>query len=222
MVDNNYQNWFQNRRAKARYVERLESTRLNETSRNETNSAVSLETSCVESSSQLDPGHDGHPTQMVSIKPEDRRQDPKVETIDKRIRVDSNLNSRTAFDDNMRYTSVPSRNHTGSNKSTNLANDESGSQDRIPHEFATSLIEGKQLQGHIIPSGLAIISVSKTSIIDRIKANVEDLTQETWDWWPLKPCHREVKPGHVQIEYHCVSADRSSVKILLIQEFGRH
>ena len=222
MVDTNYQNWFRNRRAKARAVEGLEAIRLNELYRNETDIAVILETLCVESSSQLGPGHDDRPTQIVSIKPADRVQDPKMESIDKQIRDDSNLNSRTTFHDNMMDTSVPSRHHTGSNKSTNLVNEEVESQDKIPHEIATSQIEGKQSQGNIIPSGLARSSVPKPSIINRIKAYVEDLTQETWDWWPLKPCHRELDSGHVQIKWHCVSTDRSSVYTLLIQESGRH
>ena len=73
----------------------------------------------------------------------------------------------------------------------------------------------KQSLAIVLPRGLAITPVPKLSVTDRVKEYVEDFTQVSWDWWPLKPCHRAVEPGLVRIKWNCVGADQSSVRDLL-------
>ena len=46
---------------------------------------------------------------------------------------------------------------------------------------------------------------SRSSLVNRIKILIEDLTQESWYWWPLKPCNRHTGLEYTRLRYECVS-----------------
>lgn len=42
--------------------------------------------------------------------------------------------------------------------------------------------------------------------LNKVKLKLEDLSRESWDWWPLEPPKRNFKPGLVCMEWQCVSS----------------
>ena len=53
-------------------------------------------------------------------------------------------------------------------------------------------------------AGSTGFDAEKLRFSDLVKCGVEDLFQEQWDWWPLSPREREVKPGSVRLHWVCV------------------
>ena len=41
-------------------------------------------------------------------------------------------------------------------------------------------------------------------LANRMKLHVENMTQESWDWWPLRPIYRSLKPDETRIQWRCV------------------
>ena len=44
-----------------------------------------------------------------------------------------------------------------------------------------------------------------TSIVNRFKSFIEGVTEESWNWWPLKPQMRPLKKDHMRLHWLCVS-----------------
>jgi hypothetical protein len=44
-----------------------------------------------------------------------------------------------------------------------------------------------------------------SSLLNHLKGIVEDLTKETWEWWPLKPRMRPLASGDARLRWDCVS-----------------
>jgi hypothetical protein len=51
--------------------------------------------------------------------------------------------------------------------------------------------------------------VATSSWLNRTKLMFEDLTKESWDWWPLRPPRRNLLPGLARIEWRCVSSPKA-------------
>jgi hypothetical protein len=57
-----------------------------------------------------------------------------------------------------------------------------------------------------IPPGQIRISYQESSsLLNHFKGIVEELTKETWEWWPLKPRMRPLSPGYARLRWDCVS-----------------
>jgi hypothetical protein len=57
----------------------------------------------------------------------------------------------------------------------------------------------------IPPSRIRISYQDNSGFSNRIKIIIEDLTKETWEWWPLKPRMRPLPPGQAHLHWDCVS-----------------
>jgi len=57
----------------------------------------------------------------------------------------------------------------------------------------------------ISPCQIRISYQETSSFSNHLKGIVEDLTKETWEWWPLKPRIRPLPPGHARLRWDCVS-----------------
>jgi hypothetical protein len=56
----------------------------------------------------------------------------------------------------------------------------------------------------IAPSQIQIIYDNKPSLKNRFKCVLEDLTEESWDWWPLEPPRRHLPSDKARVLWHCV------------------
>ena len=194
----------------------LETTISNNSSEIKPGSTDPLEFSFTGSPRQPEPEPDDYKMNMVGVKPEDRTQKGEAEIDGRQSKIDNNPNSRTTFGDTIEETGFSPQKYRDMNEFTRLEDGKGKSQVRLSHETAIPNTEGKQLLKPILPWGLAITSVPKPILTNRVQEYVENLTQESWDWWPLEPCHKGVKPGLVRIKWQCVSADQSSVHTLTI------
>jgi arginyl-tRNA synthetase len=57
----------------------------------------------------------------------------------------------------------------------------------------------------ISPGQIRISYQESSGILNHLKGIVEELTEETWEWWPLKPRLRPLSPGHARLRWDCVS-----------------
>lgn len=57
---------------------------------------------------------------------------------------------------------------------------------------------------HVAPDQILTDVNDTTSVVNYLKGIVEDLTGETWDWWPLKPRMRALGKGEVRLRWECV------------------
>jgi hypothetical protein len=57
----------------------------------------------------------------------------------------------------------------------------------------------------IEPYQLTIIFEDNLSFSNRLKGIFEDLTQESWEWWPFKPRKRSLHRGEARLLWSCVS-----------------
>jgi hypothetical protein len=58
---------------------------------------------------------------------------------------------------------------------------------------------------YIAPDQISIDVIKTTTVANYLKGIVEDVTGETWDWWPLKPRMRTLMEGEVRLSWICVS-----------------
>jgi hypothetical protein len=57
----------------------------------------------------------------------------------------------------------------------------------------------------ISPGQIRISYQESWSLTNHLKGIVEELTKETWEWWPLKPRMQPLSPGHARLCWNCVS-----------------
>lgn len=58
-----------------------------------------------------------------------------------------------------------------------------------------------------VPAHMFTFSTRESiGILDSVKGMIEDYMGETWDWWPLNPRKRPLKPGDVRVNWSTVSA----------------
>jgi WD40 repeat protein len=57
------------------------------------------------------------------------------------------------------------------------------------------------------------------SIINKLKAKFEDVTEADWDWWPLEPRRKNLKKNQVRVNWECVSYPSCS-HIMTDKEYG--
>ncbi|KAI9155619.1 Ankyrin-3 [Paramyrothecium foliicola] len=80
---------------------------------------------------------------------------------------------------------------------------------------------------HSKPTELIINTENDITRGDMIKTAMEDMTRETWQWWPLAQPRRPLKPGHVRLVWNCVSeeplrGDKCLVNDLVAQQNCGH
>lgn len=52
---------------------------------------------------------------------------------------------------------------------------------------------------------LRVLNGREYSLANSMKLWVQILTGEAWDWWPLRPCFRQLLDDEVRIQWYCVS-----------------
>jgi hypothetical protein len=57
---------------------------------------------------------------------------------------------------------------------------------------------------YISPSDIQIVYDYNSSLMNRFKCVFEDLTKESWDWWPLEPPKRPLPSEKARVIWHCV------------------
>jgi hypothetical protein len=57
----------------------------------------------------------------------------------------------------------------------------------------------------ISPGQIRISYQESSSLLNHLKGIIEDLTKETWQWWPFKPRMRPLPPGYARLHWRCVS-----------------
>jgi len=57
----------------------------------------------------------------------------------------------------------------------------------------------------ISPGQIRISYQESSSLLNHLKGIVEELTKETWEWWPLKPRMRALSPRYARLRWDCVS-----------------
>jgi hypothetical protein len=57
---------------------------------------------------------------------------------------------------------------------------------------------------YIAPSQIQIVYDYNLSLINRFKNVFEDLTEKSWDWWPLEPPKRPLSSEKARVLWHCV------------------
>jgi tetratricopeptide (TPR) repeat protein len=67
----------------------------------------------------------------------------------------------------------------------------------------------------IPPNQIWLLFEERLGLLNQSKIIIEDLTQQTWDWWPWKPCRRSLFAGHARLFWNCVSSAPTVLKILL-------
>lgn len=78
----------------------------------------------------------------------------------------------------------------------------------VPELASNNLTQWHQSIGDgtkALPSNLQIMPDTTTGTLDRIKGFIEESTQESWDWWPLRPLQPVIQLGFVRVQWHCVS-----------------
>ena len=57
---------------------------------------------------------------------------------------------------------------------------------------------------HISSDQITLSLSDKRSFINSFKGKLEELTGETWDWWPLKPYMRTLAKDNARLHWECV------------------
>ena len=55
------------------------------------------------------------------------------------------------------------------------------------------------------PFRVRVLDGKEYSLANSMKLWVQILTGESWDWWPLRPCFRQLLDDEVRIQWYCVS-----------------
>ena len=55
------------------------------------------------------------------------------------------------------------------------------------------------------PANIHICDGEEYTIANSMKGYIEDVTAESWDWWPFEPRDRQLKPNEVRVKWSCVS-----------------
>jgi hypothetical protein len=77
--------------------------------------------------------------------------------------------------------------------------------DSIPESTKSKLRSLKRDLDFISPGQIRISYQESSSLLNRLKSIVEELTKETWEWWPLKPRMRPLASGDARLRWDCVS-----------------
>ena len=56
-------------------------------------------------------------------------------------------------------------------------------------------------------TALRIVFDEERSLSNYLKASIEHLTGEAWNWWPFRPSFRSLRSDEVRIEWQCVSEE---------------
>ena len=69
-----------------------------------------------------------------------------------------------------------------------------------PPKLARLVVEWE----YIGPSQIQIVYDNNPNLTNRFKCAFEDLTEESWDWWPLEPPKRPLSSEKARVLWHCV------------------
>lgn len=61
-----------------------------------------------------------------------------------------------------------------------------------------------ELEG-VTPSLISIFMDDPSHTVNQLKNKIEELTQENWNWWPLRPSEKPLRPGYSRVCWLCVS-----------------
>ena len=64
----------------------------------------------------------------------------------------------------------------------------------------------------IPPNEIWLLFEESLGLSNQLKSMIEELTHQTWEWWPLKPCRRPLSAGHARLFWNCVSSALSRLK----------
>ncbi|KAK3171634.1 hypothetical protein OEA41_003718 [Lepraria neglecta] len=53
------------------------------------------------------------------------------------------------------------------------------------------------------PANIHICDGEEYTIANSMKGYIEDVTAESWDWWPFEPRYRQLKPSDVRVKWSC-------------------
>jgi hypothetical protein len=67
----------------------------------------------------------------------------------------------------------------------------------------------------IPPNEIWLLFEEDLGLSNQLKSMIENLTHQTWEWWPLKPCRRQLSTGHARLFWNCVSSALSLLGLLL-------
>ncbi|KAI9874743.1 MAG: hypothetical protein M1830_009336 [Pleopsidium flavum] len=71
-------------------------------------------------------------------------------------------------------------------------------------EPSKSKLNSLIMELELVPPGQVLVSYQDNStFLNYIKGAVEDLTGETWEWWPLKPRMRSLPLGYARLHWRC-------------------
>ena len=56
-----------------------------------------------------------------------------------------------------------------------------------------------------LPASIHVCNDEEYTIVNSLKGYIQDLTTESWNWWPLEPRYRHLEPNEARVQWNCVS-----------------